>query len=116
MRRLHCAVGTRYPARLDGAEAKTAGVVGERTAVAAKSAVERLRLRVLGARILAVAVRLPDLQRRVVHRSSLAVDDAPLDAHAISGHALRRKVLDHHPFQPDAKIRADGLRGARAQA
>src|SRR6185436_20517388 len=62
------------------------------------------------------AIRLPDLDRGIVDRFAIGIDHASLDAHAIARHARRRDVLDHHPLEPDAQVRADGLRSAGAQA
>jgi hypothetical protein len=101
--------GTWHAAGLDGTEAEGAPVVGKRTAVAAKALLYRLRLCVLGACVLAAAVGLPDLDRGIVDRPAVAVEHPSLDAHALARNALRRQVLDHHPFQPDPQIWADRL-------
>src|SRR5207248_4914585 len=116
MRRLDVLACSGHAAGLDGAEAERAFIIGERPAVAAERRLERLRLLVLRAGVAAVAVRLPDLDPRIVHRSAIAIDDAAADGDALPRHTARRELLDLHPFEPDALVWSDGLPRACAQA
>ena len=74
--------------------AESARIVGKRTAVAAKALLYRLRLRILGACVLAAAVGLPDLDRGIVDRPAVAVEHPSFDAHALARNALRRAGFD----------------------
>src|SRR5688500_13639654 len=92
------------------------GCLGERASIPAENVVLRLVLCFLRTRVLAMAVRLPNLHCRVVHRFAIRIDNSALDARTLARHALGSEIFDHHPLQADPQVRADGLRSRGAQA
>src|SRR4030095_12007641 len=103
-------------ARLDGGEAERALRVGGDAAKTAPAALERLVLRVLGVRVFARGVGLPDLDQPVVHASAVAVDQPAGDGEALALHPAPGDVARGEPVEPDVQVRADGLMAAGVEA
>src|SRR5882724_8139302 len=105
-----------YASRLDGVEAERPLVVRERAAITAKVFLERFVLLVFRMRIPAMAVRLPDFDRRIVDRLAVGIGHTAADRDALTGDALGCHVLDLHPLEANSQVRPDRLRSACAQA
>src|SRR5438309_4530210 len=67
-------------------------------------------------RVLAVRIRLPDLDQAVIHTDAVPIEQPSFDRHALTFHAARGDVGRGEPVEPDMEIRPDRLAGARVQA
>src|SRR5204863_527471 len=92
MRRLRISVRSRHWSGLDGGDAESAIVVGGYAAEAGESRIERLVLRILGMRVAAVCVGLPDLDDGIVHRPAVTIQHAPFDDVPLAGATRDRHV------------------------
>ena len=95
-------------------EAKAAVVVGRHASESFEAGLERLVLLVVGMRVSAVRVRLPDLDERVTDGLAVGVDDAPLDDDLLAADARSDEVVGDEPIEPDVQERPDRLRGCRS--
>jgi hypothetical protein len=109
MRSLLPAVRTGDRARLDGGEAKRSAAIGEDASEAAKGIRRDGFLAMLGMRVLALRIRLPDFQDPIVDRLSVTVGHAAPDADSFSGHSGGRDGVDQQRQESDPEIRADRL-------
>src|SRR5207302_6775860 len=113
---LQHAAGPGHAARLDGGEAKYATLVGRDAAKAPESALERLFLLVLGMRVLAVRICLPDFDQAITDTDALAIEQPPFDRQALALGAARGDLARGEPVEPDMEKRPDRLARARVQA
>src|SRR5437879_13644080 len=104
MRRLQRGARPGHAPRLDGGEAKCALVVGRDAAEAPESALQPLFLLVLGMRVLAVRIRLPDFDQAVAYAHALAVEQPPFDRHPLALGAARGDVARAEPVQPGVDV------------
>src|SRR6185436_8525465 len=116
VRRLQLAVRAGNASRLDGGEAKRALRIGGDAPEAAPAALEGFVLVVLGIRILARGVRLPDLDQAVVPTHAVAVDQPAGDRDALAFHPAPGDVARGEPVETDVQVGADGLMAARVEA
>src|SRR6267143_86426 len=80
------------------------------------SSVEMFFLLIVGMRVLAVRIRLPDFDQSVTDTDALAIEQPPFDRHPLALDAARGDVARGEPVEPDVEIRPDRLAGARVQA
>src|SRR3984957_17737578 len=115
VRRLWFAVRSRNRAGLDGTEAKFPVVVGRNTPVAANPRLNRLVLGVLGMRVLAVRIGLPDFQQGIGNRRAVAVQNASRNYNVFSGHLGGGQRVAIPGRAPNGEVRTHGLRRCRNQ-
>src|SRR5262249_36331709 len=89
--------------------------IGEHASEAAPALLQRLFLRVLGMRVLALRVRLPDLDHSVADADAITVEELSGDRDALALHALAGDVARDEPIKADMVGRADGLVAAREE-
>src|SRR4051812_49152491 len=86
---LQCVVRARYTSGFDGRETKRTLTIRQRTAESPEVRLEQLFACVFRVRVLAVCIRLPRFDHRIVHRLTIAVDHAALYDEALTAHASR---------------------------
>src|SRR6185437_4657786 len=98
MRRLQRVAAAWHRARLHRGEAIDAVLIGKGAAEAAEMRIERLVLRVLGMRVFAGGIGVPDFNNGVGQRRTVAVGDSALDHDLV---ALRLTAAGEvGPFRP----------------
>src|SRR5438552_9226268 len=104
MRRLQAVAAPRHRPRLDRREMEPSLGIGCDPPEATEIRVERLvGLRVLGMRVAAGGIRLPDLDDRIRHRRPVAIEDAPRDDDALSLRVAARQVIPFRAVEPERK-------------
>src|SRR3954469_6470652 len=115
MRRLRHATRSDNTSRLDGAEAERAIVINRHAAETGKARRKRLILIVVGMRVSAMLVRLPNFENGIIDGLAIAIQSARPN-NDFSGRLCGwREVVDVERFEPDAEVRAYGLRCGRGQ-
>jgi len=101
--------GARDLAGLDGGEAEFSVGAGGNAAVARESLFERFLLSVVGVGVLAVGIRLPELENGIGNRFAVAIEDAAFDGEVFARDAQGGEIVRGEPIQADGEKRTNGL-------
>src|SRR3954469_8135325 len=116
MRRLQLPARAGRASRLDGAETESTARIGWNASETPEAALEPLLLGVLGMRVLACCIGLPDFDHAVVHGGAIAVEQPSLDRDPLAPHPGPGDLRRDEPGEADVQIRPDRLVGARVEA
>lgn len=110
MRSLRLPVWSRNRAGLDGAKAETSAFISEGSSVAVKTRLQRLLLIIFRMRVLAMTVRLPNLDQGILHWLAIAIEHATGNRDPLSGNSRACQIHFFQARQSDGKERPHGLR------
>src|SRR3954470_21409277 len=110
MRRLRHATRSDNTSRLDGAEAERAIVINRHAAEAGEPRRKRLVLGIVGMRVSAMLVRLPNFENGIIDGLAIAIQNAPPNQHFSGRLCGWREVVDVERFESDAEVGAYSLR------
>src|SRR6202041_1085431 len=107
---------TGHRSRLNGGKPKSSALVGRNATIPAESGLQWLAPPILRMRVLAMRIRLPHFHQSIRDPNSVAINHAPLNRDALTGHPFAGQVVTVQPLHAEFEKRANRLRSSRSHS